>query len=474
LSASTILHNLEQFLADRSDQPILIAYSGGVDSQVLLNALVTLKSSNKIQNTLSVCHVNHGLSANADKWQQFAVQQCQIQGVKLSICAVNIERKNQQSLEALARDARYLALQNTAKKLADKNVIIMTGHHQDDQCETFLLALKRGSGLKGLSAMSASAKLGDHLLARPLLKCSRTEIESYAQSQNLTWIEDESNQDTRFDRNFLRQEIIPLLKQRWPSVDKTIARSSQHCQEGQQLLNELAKEDIGSCIIKQTNEPTLSLSYLLTLSTLRFNNALRYFIAKQNLLMPSTEQLQQVRQQLVADEEKSPEIKIDNYLIRRFKQQLIITRNYDDIESYRVSVKVVDLLNNKVQLVELPDQLGKLEIRVLNDKAELNEVRSSAILLPLTNTSLNIDQQLIIRFNHDNPKCLPEYRQHSRALKKVLQELTIPPWQRKRIPFIYFDETFAAALGHFVCKEFAVDKSSEINQPVISINWLKS
>jgi len=473
LSAAKILNNLAVFLADHPDQPILIAYSGGVDSQVLLHALASLKQQQKIHNSLHVCHVNHGLSANAAKWQQFAVQQCRQQNVELTICSVNIERKSQQSIEALARNARYRALQTTANKLADHNVVVITGHHQDDQCETFLLALKRGSGLKGLSAMGKTSVLGNHLLARPLLKCSREDIEQYAKSEHLSWVEDESNSDTCFDRNFLRQIIIPPLKKRWPSISATIARSSQHCQDGQQLLNELAIQDLASCEVAQASEPTLMLSYLLALSELRFNNVLRYFIAKQHLLMPSSEQLHQVRQQLMSDGEKSPAIKISNYFIRRFQQQLMITRNFEDIQHYTFSVKVVDLLANKIQLIELPDKLGKLEIKVLNDNLQSVELNDSITLL-LLNDIIDINSQhLIIRFNHDNPKCLPQYRQHSRALKKVLQELTIAPWQRKRIPFIYLDKNFAAALGHFACKEFVVDNTVKINQPVIAINWLK-
>lgn len=460
-------------MADHPEQPILIAYSGGVDSQILLDALIKLKSKKKIHNTLHVCHVNHGLSANAEKWQQFAQRQCQQHKIELTVCQVNIKRRNQQSLEALARDARYLALQTTANKLADKNVVIITGHHQDDQFETFLLALKRGSGLKGLSAMSSISQLGEHLLARPLLNCSRYDIEQYAKAEQLNWIEDESNKDTRFDRNFLRQDIIPLIKQRWPSINSTVSRSSQHCQEGQQLLNELAQDDITLCEVEQANEPALMLTQLLALSTLRFNNALRYFIAKQQLLMPSTEQLHQVRKQLLAGDEKSPEIKIANYLIRRFKQQLIITKIFTDIQNFSTGISIADLLKNKIKCIELPDQLGQLEIKVLNDNT-LNRVISDSItFLPISAVTDNIDQQLIIRFNHENPKCLPEYRQHSRSLKKVLQELAIAPWQRKRIPFIYFDETFVAALGHFVCKEFAVDRTLKTNQPVILINWLK-
>lgn len=451
-------------------QPILIAYSGGIDSQVLLDCLATLKAKQQIQNPLHVCHVNHGLSSNALQWQHFALEQCKLRKIELTVCAVNIERENQQSLEALARDARYLALQNTANKLSEKDVVIITGHHQDDQLETFLLALKRGSGLKGLSAMNAVSLLGTHLLARPLLNCSRSDIEDHANEKQLTWIEDESNCDTRFDRNFLRQDIIPLLKQRWPSFAKTVSRSSALCRDGQQLVDELAQQDLKYCVLvnEKITEPALKVAELVQLSTTRFNNLLRYFIELHGYLMPSSAQLQQVQQQLVAAADKSPHVNLGDYGLRRFRDGLYLSKKIADLDKFSVQLNIKQLLGNETQVVDLPDQLGQLQFTLMTHGWVVDNINKKVSMFL---TAPKDGEQINIHFNHDNPRCLPDYRQHHRSLKKILQELDIAPWQRKRIPFIYYNEELVAAVGYFVCQKFSPQKNQQ--QDIIKITWQK-
>ena len=183
------------------------------------------------------------------------------------------------------------------QSIYNEPALIITGHHSDDQAETFLLALKRGSGLKGLSAMAIESKRENDLLLRPLLKISRAEIIDYANQFSLTWVEDESNTDTHFDRNFIRNEIVPLLSNRWPSIVNTINRSSEHCREGQLLLNELAAEDLTHC---QCSNNRLLIEPLSQLSQARFNNVIRYFLQQKSCLMPSTQQLAQLYHQLSA------------------------------------------------------------------------------------------------------------------------------------------------------------------------------
>lgn len=467
-----IQSTLINFLAAYPQQPILIAYSGGVDSQVLLDCLSSLKQAQKIQNPLHVCHVNHGLSNNAIQWQQFTQQQCQQRNVELTICAVNITRKNQQSLEELARDARYNALIKTADNQNFNNALIITGHHQDDQCETFLLALKRGSGLKGLSAMASASVIGAHTLARPLLSCSREDILVYANEQKISWVEDESNTDTRFDRNFLRQNVIPQLKQRWPSITNTISRSSEHCRDGQLLLDELAQNDLQLCKVNSA-EFALQVSEITQLSSLRLNNLLRYFIALQGYKMPSSEQLKQVRQQLSAKEDKSPCVNMGQYSLRRFQKSLLLTPAFADLSDFSACIDLHLLNSAKMQIIELPDNLGTLQVELVylateNKQKEQNEqLIENSTLLALTEHVKNIT----ISFTHQNPRCLPDYRQHSRPLKKVLQELSIAPWQRKRIPFIYCNSELAAALGQFICQPFVICQLSQ--QQLLNITWLK-
>lgn len=433
--------------------PLVIAYSGGVDSQVLLHALAKLKHANKIPNRITVCHVNHGLSANASTWQLFAEKQCQ--KLKLTFIAhqVNIQPQPQQSLEALARDARYQALQS----IFIEQSVIITGHHSDDQAETFLLALKRGAGLKGLSGMAVESKQGKDILMRPLLNISRAEIVHYAKQQQLEWIEDESNSDTRFDRNFIRQTIMPLLNERWPSIAQTINRSSSHCLEGQLLLNEMAEQDLANC---QSSEKSLTVSELSKLSAARFNNLIRYFLAQHHCLMPSTEQLVQVYQQLLANEDKNPAVKVANNYLRRYKGVLYLTADFIDVSDWQTTINFLDCQNTALTgEIKLPDELGRL---IFSNDQSL-EVSNTCLRIALP---VNV-QKVTLGFCHSNPSCLPNYRNHSRRLKKVLQELNIPPWQRKRIPFIYYDDVLVSAMGYFVCQAFVPNK----DEPSITVTW---
>lgn len=438
--------------------PLVIAYSGGVDSQVLLHALAKLKYAKKIPNLITVCHVNHGLSENASSWQVFAKQQCQKLNLTFMACEVNVQAKAQHSLEALARDARYQALQS----IFTQQSLIITGHHRDDQAETFLLALKRGAGLKGLSGMAVETKQGKDIFMRPLLNISRAEIVHYAKQHKLDWIEDESNSDTRFDRNFIRREIMPLLSERWPSITQTINRSSSHCLEGQLLLNELAEQDLAS---SRLSELSLSVNELSKLSTARFNNLIRYFLAQHNYLMPSTEQLVQVYQQLSASEDKNPAVKVANNYLRRYKGVLYLTADFTDVSDWKTAIDCLDSPKSVIEdVIELPDDLGKLTFS--NNQTLENSNTCQRITLP-TN-----EQKVTLRFYHSNPTCLPDYRNHSRSLKKVLQELNIPPWQRKRIPFIYYDDVLVAAMGYFVCQDYLVKTPlAQEKEPSITVTW---
>jgi len=470
---SLIQTNLSRFFKKFPERPIVVAYSGGIDSQVLLHALSQLKLQNLLSNELSVCHINHGLSSNAGIWQEAAEIFCQKLSIPIQVIEVNVKEISGESLEALAREARYEAI----KSYSVNNALIVTGHHLDDQGETFLLALKRGAGLKGLSAMADTVKLhfgstlakavepADQLLVRPLLNVSRKEINSYALLHNLTWVEDESNKDLRFDRNFIRHQIMPLLTDRWPAMLSTIKRSSEHCQEGQLLLTELAVQDLSCC---QLSRVSLSVNELTKLSSARFNNLIRYFLEVNHCLMPSTKQLQQIQLQLLAASDKSPEIKVSNYWLRRFKGELVITPNYQNLLSWQYHFSIERVKNTK-HIIPLPDGLGQLCFKLDNNANKTQPFCKGEPNLVLYLKPPEPTQQITIRFSHENPKCLPEFRQHSRELKKVLQELNIAPWQRKRIPFIYYKDILVCAVGYFICKEYLA-KNADV---AIVLSWNK-
>jgi tRNA(Ile)-lysidine synthase len=449
-----IENTLRDFFSQHPTSSLLIAYSGGIDSQVLLHNLASLKKQNAINSNIRVCHVDHGLSPNALKWQAFAKEQCQKFELPLEIISVNVQATAQQSLEAQARDARYKAL----KSVATSNDLIVTGHHSDDQAETFLLALKRGSGLKGLSAMQSEITFAAQLLVRPLLAISRTQIEAYAKEHALVWIEDESNIDERFDRNFLRHQILPKLTERWPSINKTIARSAEHCFEAQQLLDELAQQDLANC---QQSANTLSVLYLNSLSEPRLKNLLRYFLSLGDFLMPSRQQLKQICQQLNADADKSPVVQLAECCIRRFKGELYLTPIFQDLSLWQHDVNLATLADKKLVNIVLPDKLGLLRFFMLPRENHMKKHWQAFIKKPINN------EIVTIRFSHENPKCLPQYRQHSRPVKKILQELVIPPWQRRRLPFLFYDNELVAVIGQFVCKAYLADNKSS----AFALSW---
>ncbi|PDP95292.1 tRNA lysidine(34) synthetase TilS, partial [Klebsiella quasipneumoniae] len=212
---------------------LLLAFSGGLDSTVLLHQLVLLREQDPSL-TLRAVHVHHGLSAHADDWVAHCRQICQQWQVPLVVHRVTLARGGL-GIEAHARAARYQAFQDTL----NAGEVLVTAQHQDDQCETLLLALKRGSGPTGLSAMAPSSAFADSRLLRPLLNETRESLRQWALAHQLSWIEDESNQDDTYDRNFLRLRVIPLLRERWPHFSEAVARSASLCAEQEQLLDEI-------------------------------------------------------------------------------------------------------------------------------------------------------------------------------------------------------------------------------------------
>lgn len=219
---------------------LLVAFSGGLDSTVLLHQLVLLREQDPSL-TLRAVHVHHGLSAHADDWVAHCRQICQQWQVPLVVHHVTLARGGL-GVEAHARAARYQAFQDTL----NAGEVLVTAQHQDDQCETLLLALKRGSGPTGLSAMAPSSAFAGSRLLRPLLNETRESLRQWALAHQLSWIEDESNQDDTYDRNFLRLRVIPVLRERWPHFSEAVARSASLCAEQEQLLDEMLAAELAS------------------------------------------------------------------------------------------------------------------------------------------------------------------------------------------------------------------------------------
>lgn len=275
-----------QALMPWRDAPVWhVGFSGGLDSTVLLHLLAELARREPLP-ALKAIHVHHGLQAVADGWPAQCLQVCQAFGVPLQTISVKVE--SGASIERAAREARYAAF---CGQLGEAEVLL-TGQHRDDQAETLLFRLLRGAGVRGLAAMPEYRTLGRGHLVRPLLDCSRSELEGYAREHGFNWIEDPSNDDVRFSRNFLRAQIMPLLTSRWPQAVSSMARTARHLGEAQQLLGELAEQDLADA--RATTPfawlglPVLALAPLAGLSATRQRNALRHWLAPLTLL-PDTD-----------------------------------------------------------------------------------------------------------------------------------------------------------------------------------------
>ncbi|WP_433739029.1 tRNA lysidine(34) synthetase TilS [Pseudomonas putida] len=252
-----------------------IAFSGGLDSTVLLHLLAHLAKNQSLP-ALSAIHVHHGLQVAADAWPEHCRAQCEALGVPLRVIRVRVQ--SGASLERAARDARYAAF----SEITQTNEVLLTAQHRDDQAETLLFRLLRGAGVRGLSGMPWHRPLGGGTMLRPLLDVARRELEAYAAEHQLSWVEDPSNQDQQFSRNYLRQQVFPVLTSRWPQALATMARSAAHLSEAQELLDELAQIDLSQA--RSASEfdwlglPSLELATLESLSSARQRNALRHWL----------------------------------------------------------------------------------------------------------------------------------------------------------------------------------------------------
>lgn len=409
---------------------LLVAFSGGLDSTVLLHLLVLLRQQQPDM-TLRAVHVHHGLSRLADSWVAHCQQQCEHWQIPLVVQYVQLDGRPG-GIEAAARAARYAAFTKTLK--AEET--LLTAQHLDDQCETFLLALKRGSGPAGLAAMAAQTHLGDNRLLRPLLGSSRQQLEEHAHQHQLHWIEDDSNQDPRFDRNFLRLNVLPLLNARWPHFAAATARSASLCAEQEQLLDELLAEQLTQ-LLDASN--SLDIAGLQACSSARRYALLRRWIALFGGAMPARSGLQRLWHEVALSKgDAEPQLQLGDYQIRRFRQRLYLLPLMDDLSEIRLPWY-------RERTLPLPDGLGVLS---MGDGEFL-------VRAPCEN------EQVSVRFRAKGRVRIVG-RAGSRPIKKLWQELGIPPWQRERIPLVYYDDCLIAAVGVFVTEHGQVSSGGQV------------
>ena len=334
---------LRRHLAGGAGGAVTIALSGGVDSMVLLDIAAKLKVHElkahelKVQYSQGVSgenaskrspmlvfdamHVHHGLSANADDWADFCARECAARGVALKVVRVAIDKNKTdgQGVEGAARRARYAAL------IEHGASVILAAQHADDQAETVLHQLLRGTGLNGLAGMGEARVLSEiQTLLRPLLNVSRAEIEAYAAVNKVAHIEDESNADTAYTRNFLRHDILPRLRERFPHANDALARAARHAAESAVLLAQLAEMDLQW----QSDESAANPDVLDTLPLARQTNALYHWLRWQGVNPPSQAQLEEWARQLfrVAPTDKPHQAGGHDFLIRRLRGKLVLMK----------------------------------------------------------------------------------------------------------------------------------------------------
>lgn len=417
-----------------NSQSILVAFSGGLDSTVLLHQLVLWRAKNP-EVALRAIHIHHGLSPQADNWVQHCESVCAQWLVPLVVERVHL-KDDGLGIEAQARRARYQAFAQTLLP----GEVLMTAQHLDDQCETFLLALKRGSGPAGLSAMGESSPFGGTQLIRPLLAQTREALEAWARQHELCWIEDESNQDDAYDRNFLRLRVTPLLQQRWPHFAQAVARSAALCAEQESLLDELLANDLADCV---TAQGTLLLAPLMMMSSVRRAALLRRWLARLNAPMPSRDGLERIWQEVaLAREDASPCFRLGEYEVRRYQSQLWWVKSVDG-----QSETVIPWSCRETPLT-LPAGLGSVQL-----------ISAGELRMPQAGEAVSI------RFKASGVLHIVG-RNGGRKLKKIWQEQGIPPWRRDTTPLLFYGETLIAAAGVFVTREGAA-----VDEEGMSLIW---
>lgn len=364
---------------------IVLGLSGGIDSVVLLHYLKA-----HYPNNLRAVHCNHHLSKHCDEWEKFCTNLCQ--SLKINHTNIDLDLEKSSNIEENARKSRYYSLSSNL----EENEILCTAHHKDDQAETLLLQLFRGSGVAGLASMPKSKAFGKGLHYRPLLNITKADIIQYAEDNNLSWIEDDSNVNTNFRRNFLRLEIIPKLETVYQNITNALARSAKHQSESLRLMQDLAEADIEQQQLLIDNR--LNVERLARLKPYRIKNILRYHLSNLEFLPPTDKVMQQILDLLSAKEDATPLVSWGEFEIRRYQNELYF-------------------INNQVEK----------DGNFCPYHAEFKDV-----------------EHFSIRYRNEGQRIKLPNKNHSQSLKKILQEAGIPPWERNTLKMYYVKDELRA------------------------------
>ena len=400
---SSITSSLEK----NSYDEFLIAYSGGCDSTALLYFANKTARKNKIN--IRAIHVNHNLNKESKKWENHCKEFCKGINVELYIENVNIILKPGDSVEEKAREERYLSIYSQM----GKKTLMMTAHHGDDQAETFLYQLFRGSGAKGLSSMPRIKKIKKGFHFRPFLAFNKKTLEDFVAFKSLSYVEDLSNNNTDFSRNFIRKEILPNIKRKWPSCASTISRSAQNLSELFKLNEDLAMIDIQKFLVKNICKLSISVRGL---DKYRCNNVIRFWISKNNYRMPSSEQMNSIYSNVInAGKDKVPFFLCSEYEIRRHNDYIEI---------------MLPLKKHDPSIIYKWKYMENLIITNLSLNLSWNDLEKRF------GRKIAYDVEVRFRKSGENIKLYNS----KKSLKDHMREINMPPWKRDRTPLIYIDK----------------------------------
>ena len=400
-----------------SDSRWCVALSGGLDSSVLLHAICHLRAEfNRV--AIRAIHVNHGLHPGSAEWASACEIFCAKLGVPLRSEVVRIDPGAGDGLESAARRARY----GLFSAALDKGEYLLTAHHQDDQIETVLLRLLRGAGTHGLAGIAERRQFATGWLLRPLLECSRQQLEAYARTTGIEWVDDPSNVDTSIDRNYLRHEIAPRLRDRWPGLAHTVSRAARLAQESAGLLDDLAEADGRNLIVGEK----VDAAALSSLNGPRQRNLIRYLVRSRGMAMPSEAQLRAGLDQLMSARiDGQPVLRWSEGQIRRYRGQLFVLEF--DPDPGRAALPS-QFQWDGAKPVDMGPVRGRL--RLESGPGGLSRAAWS--------------QGLAIRFRHGGERIRAVGQQHHKSLKKLFQARGIVPWMRAHVPLLYAGDQLVA------------------------------
>lgn len=405
---------------------LCLAYSGGLDSHVLLHALSRIRDQHSFR--LRAVHINHGLHPDAGQWSEHCADVCKELGVTLAVRNVDIRRDSGESMEAAARQARYAALSQELQE----GEYCLTAQHADDQAETVLLQLLRGAGILGLAGMPTLTTFGPGRLGRPLLGISRSALAEYAAEHGLVWKDDPSNDDSRFDRNYLRNEVMPLIYARWPSAAQSLSRSATHAASAAEILDQQGACDLDVVRAHALHGDSVSLACLdvaliRQLPGSRQANALRCWIRNHGIKLPSNARLATVLENLLQNNQSgSGEVRWADASLRLDGDLLFLCLQLDSEQPATDGSIAWD----PASLLELPGHDLVLQATVVTGQGcALSRLEG---------------RHLTVRWRQGGETCRMAAGFGRKPLRKVFQDLGIPAWQRDTVPLVYLDEELVA------------------------------